>query len=233
MDLALENLASIAAAAKFDELVGEVEGQFFDVKSQPYKFSEGLDAKREFAKDVAAFANAQGGYIFIGLSTKTSTVSYGEEIEVVHPIPGDLFNIDQHIKLLQEWLYPQPIGVEIKWIPFGPDSTKGVLVVSIPPQNERSKPFLLTKTLTDKKATDVIIAYVERKLDFTEARSVVELHHALRIGLNLERELLGRMDNIETLITQHFVGTQQAEDTAHASSRLQERINRLLNEGGQ
>lgn len=41
----------------------------------------------------------------IGLSTKTSTVSYGEEIEAVHPIPGELFNIDQHIKLVQEWIY--------------------------------------------------------------------------------------------------------------------------------
>jgi hypothetical protein len=232
MALALENLASIVADAKFEELVGEVEGQFFDVKSQPYKFSEGLDAKREFAKDVAAFGNAQGGYILVGFTTKTSTTSYGEEIADVHPVPADLFNIDQHIKLLQEWLYPQPVGVQINFVPFGPDSTKGILVVFIPPQNERSKPFLLTKTLTDKKSTDVIIAYVERRLDFTDARSVVELHHALRIGLNLERELLGRMDNLEALMTQHFTGTQQAEDTAQASSRLQERIVRLLNEGG-
>lgn len=232
MALALEHLASIVADAKFEELVAEVEGQFFDVKSQPYKFSEGLDAKREFAKDVAAFGNAQGGYILVGFTTKTSITSYGEEIADVHPVPADLFNIDQHIKLLQEWLYPQPVGVQINFVPFGPDSTKGILVVFIPPQNERSKPFLLTKTLTDKKSTDVIIAYVERRLDFTDARSVVELHHALRIGLNLERELLGRMDNLEALMTQHFTGTQQAEDTAQASSRLQERIVRLLNEGG-
>ena len=199
---------------------------------QPYKFSEGLDAKREFAKDVAAFANVRGGYILVGFTTKTSTTSYGEEIADVHPVPADLFNIDQHIKLLQEWLYPQPVGVQINFVPFGPDSTKGILVVFIPPQSERSKPFLLTKTLTDKKSTDVIIAYVERRLDFTDARSVVELHHALRIGLNLERELLGRMDNLEALMTKHFTGTQQAEDTAQASSRLQERIVRLLNEGG-
>jgi hypothetical protein len=61
MPLTLEHLASIVSAAKFDELIGEVEGQFFDAKSQPYKFGDGLDAKREFAKDVASFANAQGG----------------------------------------------------------------------------------------------------------------------------------------------------------------------------
>lgn len=167
-----------------------------------------------------------------GSPRKLLPQAYGEEIADVHPVPADLFNIGQHIKLLQEWLYPQPVGVQINFVPFGPDSTKGILVVFIPPQNERSRPFLLTKTLTDKKSTDVIIAYVERRLDFTDARSVVELHHALRIGLNLERELLGRMDNLEALMTKHFTGTQEAEDTAQASSRLQERIIRLLNEGG-
>src|ERR1700722_11251925 len=188
MVLTLEQLANIVAGAKFEELVGEVEGQFLDVKGQPYQFtSSGLDAKREFAKDVASFANAQGGYIVIGLATKTSTGNYGEQIDEVRPIPATLFDIEQHVKLLQEWLYPQPVGVDIKHVPFGADPDKGILVVFIPPQNERSKPFLITKTLTDKKSTDVLIGYVERKLDFTEPHSVVELQHALRIGLNLER----------------------------------------------
>jgi hypothetical protein len=230
MPLTLEHLASIVAGATFDELLGEAEGQFLDVKTQPYQFNDGLDAKREFAKDVAAFANAQGGYILVGFTTTTSAVSYGEEIEDVHPVPADLFNVDQYIKLLQEWLYPQPVGVQINCIPFGPDNTKGIPVVFIPPQNERSKPFLITKTLTDKKSTDVLMGYVERRLDFTEPRTVVELHHALRIGLNLEQELLGRMDNLETLMMRHFKGGQQTDDAAQASSRLQERIARTLNE---
>jgi hypothetical protein len=77
----------------------------------------------------------------------------------------------------------------------------------------------------------VLLAYVERRLDFTDARTVVELHHALRVGLNLERELLGRMDNFEALMTQQFKGAQQAEDVSQASTKLQERVARLLKEG--
>lgn len=227
MALTLELLATIVAEAKFDTLKGELEGQFLDVKGQPYQFAN-ADAKREFAKDVAAFANAQGGYILVGFATTTSNTMVGEQIDEVRPIPETLFDIQQHIKLLQDWLYPQPVCVEINWIPFGPDTAKGILVVFVPPQNERSKPFLVTKTVTDQKTTDVLIGYVERRLDFTEARSVVELHHAMRLGLNLEQELMGRIENIETLMTQHFTGIKQTESTALASTRLQERIGRLL-----
>jgi Putative DNA-binding domain len=230
MPLTLDSLASIVTNAKFHELIDEIEGQFLDVKSQPYKFADGSDAKREFAKDVAAFANAQGGYILVGFSTKISTVSSGEELADVRPIPATFFDTGQHYKLLQEWLYPQPVGVDITFVPFGAESGKGILVVFIPPQDELSKPFLITKTLTDKKITDVLVGYVERRLDSTEPRTVVELHHALRIGLNLERTLLGKIDGLETLMTQHFAGVQQAEGAAQASLRLQERITRLLDE---
>src|ERR1017187_1896534 len=230
MPLTLENLASVVSGAKFDELIGEVEGQFFDAKSQPYKFGDGLDAKREFAKDVASFANAQGGYIIVGLTTKISSVNSGEEIEGVHPIPTTLLNIDQHIKLLKEWLYPQPVGVQITCVPFGAEPEKGILVVFVPLQNDRSKPFLITKTLTDKKSTDVFIGYVERRLDFIEARTVVELHQAIRMGFSVERELLARIDKLEALMMENFTGAQKAEDTAEASSRLQERMLRLMSE---
>lgn len=154
----------------------------------------------------------------------------GEEIEGVHPIPTALLNIDQHIKLLKEWLYPQPVGVQIACVPFGTEPDKGILVIFVPLQSDRSKPFLITKTLTDKKSTDVFIGYVERRLDFIEARTVVELHQAIRMGFSLERELLGRIDNLEALMMEHFTGAQMAEDTAEASSRLQERILRLMSE---
>jgi predicted HTH transcriptional regulator len=230
MALTLDQLAGIVANATFNELVGEVEGQFLDVKSQPYKFAEGLDAKREFAKDVAAFANAKGGYILIGFTTQKTPLRPGEEIVAPNPIPSDQFNIEQYIKLLEEWLYPRPVDVDIKFGSFGADANKGILVVFIPPQAERSKPFLITKTFTDKKTTEVFLGYAERRLDFTAPMKVAELHHALRVGLSLERELLGRIDNLEMLITEHFSSNKQAEEASKASAQLQERITKLLNE---
>jgi hypothetical protein len=230
MALALKDIADIVSTARFDDLVGEVEGQIFDAKSQPYRFERGMDAKREFAKDVASFANAVGGYILIGLATKISAVNAGEEVSEVRPIASSYFDIDQHRKILQEWLFPQPSGVDIQWLPFGPDPQKGILAVFVPSQNERSKPFLITKALTDTKSSDLLVGYVERRLDYTEVRSVVEIHQALRIGFNLERELLGRIETLELLLTRQFSIGQETKNAEQVTSRLQKRTLRLLEE---
>lgn len=228
MALALSDIANIVSTARFDELIGELEGSFFDAKGQPYRFDEGMDAKREYAKDVASFANADGGYIVIGLATRVAGLSAGDEVAEVRPIASQYFNVDQYRKILEEWLFPQPLGIDIRFIPFGPDPEKGILVVYVPQQNERSKPFLITRTLADKKSTDLLVGFVERRLDYTAARSVVEIHHALRTGFNLERELLGRIENLELLLNRHFSVTQETENAGQASSRLQERILRLI-----
>jgi hypothetical protein len=100
--------------------------------------------------------------------------------------------------------------------------------VYVPPQSERSKPFLITRTLSDKKSVDLLVGYVERRLDYTEARSVIEIQHALRTGFNLERELLGRIESLEVLLNRHFSVSQESQNAEQVSSRLQERILRLL-----
>jgi predicted HTH transcriptional regulator len=132
-----------------------------------------MDSKREFSKDVAAFANAAGGYVLIGLATKPALVRAGEEVEKVRPFSRRLWDEDQHGKILLEWLYPQPKGLNIKWVQYGDDQEKSIGVIFVPPQSERSKPFLITRAIGDKKSTEVLVGYVERRLDTTEVRSVV------------------------------------------------------------
>lgn len=69
MPWALEDIRSLVETGEFQQLVGEFEGQHLDAKAQPYLFASGNDTKREFAKDVAAFANASGGCIIVGAET--------------------------------------------------------------------------------------------------------------------------------------------------------------------
>jgi hypothetical protein len=151
------------------------------------------------------------GYVLIGLATKPAAVRAGEEVAELRQIDRALFDSDQHRKILSKWLYPQPRDLEVKWVQSGKDQEKGIGVIFVPPQSERSKPFLITRTLGDKKSTELLIGYVERRIDATEVRSVMEIHHALRTGLNLERELLGRIENIELLVEKHFSATTETE----------------------
>jgi predicted HTH transcriptional regulator len=144
MPLTLVELKQVIDSSDFNKLIGEVEGQLFDVKGQAYRFEDGSDAKREFSKDVAAFANTRGGVILIGMHTRTGPLHIGEEIDEIRPIPKARFDPDQYRKILAEWLYPQPIGVEILWTQFGPDAAKGVGTIFIPPQDDRAKPILIS-----------------------------------------------------------------------------------------
>ncbi len=50
----------------------------------------------------------------------------------------------------------------------------------------------------------------------------------MRIGFNMERELLGRIVNIESLIERHFVSAQDAVNKESLTSRLEERTIRLI-----
>ena len=228
MPLHLKNLLEIIDTKDFNRLIGEVESQFLDVKSQPYQFDARLDAKREFAKDVAAFANADGGYILIGVATEASPLHIGEEITELRPVGRSLFDSQRHQKLLAEWLYPLPKGIDVKFVPFGTDTNKGIGVVFVSPQDERSKPFLITRSQNEKKSTELLIGYVERHRDQTHVRKVAEIHQALRTGLNLERELLGRIANIEFLLEQHLSYKTQAETLEKKERLLDERIKRMF-----
>ena len=229
MPFTLIDLKQIIDLSNFDKLIGEVEGQLFDVKGQPYRFEDGSDVKREFAKDVAAFANTRGGGILIGLRTKTGPLHTGEEIDEIRPIPRDNFDPDQYRKILAEWLYPQPTGVEILWTPFGPDAAKGVGTIFIPLQDDRAKPFLIKRVIGEnKKSTELMIGYVERRIDGTEVRTIAEIHHALKLGFSFERELLGRIANLESLVERHFSAKAAVESLEQREETLEKRITRLI-----
>ncbi len=91
MDLTLDALRAIVDTKQFEEqLIGAVENECFDCKSQPYRLTEGEkakreQAKRELAKDVSGFANKNGGYIFIGFRTERSATRFGDEVKEIRP----------------------------------------------------------------------------------------------------------------------------------------------------
>lgn len=227
MPLTLDNLNRIVDSREFEKLVGEIENEFFDAKGRPYQFDAGDYWKRELAKDVTAFANAAGGYIFLGLGTEPATARFGEAVKELRPIPRELIDPDRHHKVISEWVYPEPRGLRVDWLPHGSEG-KGIGVSYIPRQDEQSKPFLITKSIEGTKTTEAVIAYAERRRDSTNTLSVIEIHHALRLGLNLEGEILKRIENIESLIEGRFEAAAQAESGKRINENVRERIETAL-----
>ena len=229
MPFALADIRSLVETGEFQQLIGEFEGQHLDAKAQPYLFGSGNDAKREFAKDVAAFANASGGCIIVGAETILSSLQAGEQIAALKPFPETLFNADQYGKIIDEWLYPAPSGLIIKWYPHKGTDPNGIGVIFIPTQAPETKPFLVTRSIGDKKTTEILLGYAERRLDRTDIKSVVELHHAMRTGMNLEATLFNRITNVETLLQRQLASTLIPSAGSTASPAITtKRVARIL-----
>jgi len=113
---------------------------------------------------VAAFANASGGSIIVGAEIILSSLQAGEQIAALKPFPETLFNVDQYAKIIDEWLYPAPSGLVIKWCPDKDTHQSGIGVIFIPTQAPETKPFLLTRTsLRCEDGHDVSAPGIERR----------------------------------------------------------------------
>src|SRR5438552_2652396 len=84
-------LMEALVAHQFDRLVGTVESDWVDFKEQPYDLSTPA-GKWELAKDVAAFANQQGGCIVLGVRTEKSDQERRDVATAIHEIPKGLID---------------------------------------------------------------------------------------------------------------------------------------------
>jgi hypothetical protein len=158
-----------------------------------------------------------------------NSLQAGEQISALKTFPGMLFSQDQYAKIIAEWLYPQPSGLTIKWHPDENTSGSGIGVIFIPPQDPAAKPFLITRTIGDKKTSETLLGYVERRIDRTDIKSVVELHHALRTGMNLEATLLSRITNLESLLQRQLAAAPVPQPSSTAPQVITERrVTRIL-----
>ena len=194
MELDVKELKSIIKEGDFNKLKAEAESEFFDCKRDVYDLENSIK-KYELAKDVSAFANAGGGFIFIGVETKKSEKSFHDEILAIHPFKENVCNPKQYIDIISDWIYPKLRDIEAKWYPTKESPSKGIFVIEIPNQQEIHKPFLIKRTIQDTgKICEVLFGHSERKQESNEPKSVVELHQILRDGLNLDK----RLQSIET-----------------------------------
>src|SRR2546425_7708920 len=68
MEAEFRDIKSLLEAGELDRLIGRVESTVFEAKGpRPYDFTQAF-GRWELAKDVASFANSDGGFIIIGLA---------------------------------------------------------------------------------------------------------------------------------------------------------------------
>ncbi|MFH1661742.1 MAG: ATP-binding protein [Candidatus Falkowbacteria bacterium] len=229
-EFSIKELEKIISDGDFDSLIGKIENDFFDCKSQIYDLKNEY-SKRELAKDVSSFANLNGGYILIGLKTDDSETYFGEEIKEISLIDKNLVDTEQYNSVINEWIHPKVDAVQIKWI-TRKEGDKGILIIKVPPQGENQKPFLIRKVVEEKKNTEIIFGYSKRKQDKSESLKIEDIHRAVRDGLLYDKNIENRFNNLESIIQPFLRKRREEEQKNKDRDIINNRVNEILQSYG-
>jgi hypothetical protein len=166
-----------------DVLIGTPESSWLDVKSRDY-FLSSAPEKIKLAQDVARFANANGGVLVLGL--RTSQSNGVDTISHVTPLPLPARSVTRYRNVIDAHVYPFVRGLEVFSVPY---ENGELVIISIPPQLEDDKPFLVHGSLgniTDNKVKGQFVSVVQRRGDGAEYLSGPAIH-----GLLASRKRLG------------------------------------------
>jgi len=173
-------LLGLLANDRSSALLGLRESDWLDAKSGAYDFRVHKDAARvSLAQDVARFANSErGGILLLGFATRFE--DGGETISSVVPISFDAGVVDSYRKTVDERVYPLVDGLEIQRFPVEGGE---VLAITVPPQPESNKPYLVQGGILDGGKYDGgVISIVRRRGDGSIPIRAAAVHAMLAAG---------------------------------------------------
>lgn len=171
--------ATLLRTGHHDALINQPEHDWLDAKSRLYELNHEV-GKFHLACDVAAFANAQGGLIVIGLPI---TKRHGEDIiGRARPLPLADFSKVRYRHVLRSWLYPLPEGVRFDVCIVDRKPDRGLVVIEIPKQSEALKPFVVRRAQFAERLRTESLTIPVRVGDATAHKDVAEIHSLIVAG---------------------------------------------------
>lgn len=145
-------LQDILDAHQLEQLVGVREDMAFEAKrANAYDVTQ-ASGRLELAKDVAGFANSQGGHLVIGLVTTPLAAEQTDEVTALDLMPAGAIQPNQLAAIIRELTHPPIAGLQVTWVASLQDAAMGVVVVRVPPQEEARKWFLIGGTVEEMAA---------------------------------------------------------------------------------
>jgi predicted HTH transcriptional regulator len=195
--LNLKHLLELLVARNFESLIGLIESDEVEAKSQPYTVQTNERGKLELAKDVSGLANERGGIILIGPRTQKSDLHPGDEVTEISLVAKDLVNLEQYHKIIDSWIYPKPEEVNIEYLPSLKNPEVGLFAIKVAQQSEARKPFLITHSLFDDRRADIVFGFVRRVRSDVQPTTVQDLYALMRDGRRFD-EITQRLDTVQT-----------------------------------
>ncbi len=176
-----EKTVDLLRGGRVDFLLGQPETDRMDFKRMGYGKTE--HDKLEFAKDVASFANADGGVLILGVAAVKAGLT--ETASAITPCAPRSVSAQSYKATLHRRIHPPPERVEIFSVPQG--AAGDVWIVSVPPQPEEYKPFLVHGAEIDGKLTDAYFSLVVRRGDDNLPTDPQAVHALLAAGRGVLR----------------------------------------------
>ncbi|MCE0510393.1 ATP-binding protein [Microbacterium sp. KKR3/1] len=186
------SVGDLVLAGRADLLVGFHENEWFDAKSDHYVYDSSPAGKIKLARAIAQFCNGEfGGTIVIGLRTRKAAARDSDEVVKLTPVPLDRAIIKRYREAVQLHLFPFPEELRIETVETFPGSGQGYVVVTLPPQPEELKPYLVHGAIVEGSAVGSFFSIVRRSGEDGLPIHASQVHSMLVTGRAFLRHGLG------------------------------------------
>jgi len=185
---AMTTVLTCLARSDFQAMIGTPEGHDVDFKLAPYILDTNK-GKWELAKDVAGFANASGGCLVIGVREEQQAHQVAAVAAEIRNVPKTLVNVSRYRAVLEQWIVPAVEGVAFTWYPETEAAAEGILLIRVPPQPERVRPFLVTQVVDADGGTVNAVAWPKRNEDRIEWTRPDRMQHHLNIAATMAERI--------------------------------------------
>ena len=181
--LTRQRVVELVRAGFARAVVELAEGPWLEGKGKPYRLGEEAQ-KWELAKDVASFANAEGGGVIV-IGARTERKERGDVITIVKDIPLDMIDAERYRRVIRTWVRPFVEGLEVRGIDHG--DGRGVAFIHVPPQDDDLKPFVVKGILRRGRVETSYVSVPIRDGEGTAIAHVSEIQELLRAGRSAMR----------------------------------------------
>lgn len=209
----LDQRLKILESGDFTKLMGDIEDGVFECKAAPYYLDNDAGVF-ELAKDVAAFANSDGGLIVLGLETVSVPERAADVVRTSRLFTREYFIAQRYQALLDAHIYPRIEGLTLTWHASTADPKVGLASIRIPRQSDMYQPFLVNRFLGDDgKVRGTALSYFERHRDGVDRKEAKDFHYLIRAGRTIA-SIEARLIAIELASQGRGLTTPKAIDQA-------------------
>lgn len=228
----ITDIQEILAARNLAAFVGRPEDTWFDAKAAAGYDLNTAAGRWELAKDISSFANAEGGFVIVGLTTEKRPEIQPDCVGALDLMPMAAFNAGHIVGVLGDHLYPALDDLEVTWIESDAAEGQGVGVIYIPARPPDRRFTLIGRVLDEgEPIKSIAFGYAIRRGDASVPQTVADMFRMCQNGRTAIAERLLRIEEKLDHLSQLLLNGPQTQAAPPADAEeIHRRIERIIHE---